>query len=296
VDDGAAGNMTIREALNWAVGELSAGGVEEPHQEAELLLRHYAGLPRAALYAPGDRPLSEAVWTAWQAAVAERRKRRPLAYVLGTWEFMGLEFQVDERVLVPRPETEVLVEEVLARLDRDRQPLTVVDVGTGCGAMAVSLAVSLPTARVWATDLSEDALTLARANAARLGVADRITFVAGDLLEPLAGWELWGRVDAFVANLPYIPSDVIDGLQPEVSRYEPRLALDGGPEGLAVLRRFLPQVPRYLADGGFAACEIGDGQAGRVVSLAEASGLRVEEVIRDFGGIERIVLLRRSEG
>lgn len=287
--------MTLREALNWVAGELSAGGVEESRQEAEWLLRHYAGLPRTALYAHGDRPLSEAVRTALQAAVADRRRRRPLAYILGTWEFLGLEFQVDERALIPRPETEVLVEEVLARLDRNRQSLTVVDVGTGCGAMAISLAVSLPTAQVWATDLSKDALTLARENAVRLGVADRITFLAGDLLEPLAGCGLGGRVDAFVANLPYIPSEVIEGLQPEVSRYEPRVALDGGPEGLAVLRRFLPQIRPYLAQGGFAACEIGDGQAGRVVSLAESNGLCVEEVIRDFSGIERFVFLRWSE-
>jgi release factor glutamine methyltransferase len=284
---------TVAEARRWAISELVRLGSEEAATEADWLLAHLLGRRRAELPLYRHQPLTRAQQEALREALARRSRREPLAYILGTQEFMGLSFLVDARVLVPRPETEVLVEQALARWQPHQTRWT--DVGTGSGAVAISLAVHLPTVQVVAVDLSPAALDVARANARRHGVAGRVHPVAGSLLAPVRPLEAGGGVDGILANLPYIPSAVVDTLQPEVSRWEPRRALDGGPDGLDLYRRLFPQVPARLRPGGWILCEFGPGQAEAMRQLArQTPGLGGVEIVLDYSGHERILVAQRQ--
>jgi release factor glutamine methyltransferase len=285
--------ITLVKARQWAVRELVRGGSEEAEVEADWLLCDLTGLRRAELPLHRGQPLTPRQERALRAAVARRAQREPLAYILGTQEFLGLTFAVDRRTLVPRPETEVLVEQVLSRWHPHQTLLA--DVGTGCGTIAVSLAVSLPTVWVVATDVSEAALAVARANAQRHGVAGRVHLMAGSLLAPVRSVDTGGGVDVIVANLPYVPSADLDNLQPEVSLWEPRQALDGGPDGLALYRRLFAQIPALLRPGGFMASEFGLGQAAAMSELARCTpGLGAVEIITDYSGHERVLVARRE--
>lgn len=284
---------TLAEVRRWVISELVRWGSEEAAAEADWLLAHLLGRRRAELPLYRHQPLTPEQREALREALARRARREPLAYILGTQEFMGLSLLVDARVLVPRPETEVLVEQALARWQPQRTRW--VDVGTGCGAVAVSLAVHLPAVQVVAVDLSQAALEVARANARRHGVADRVQVVAGSLLAPLRPLETGGGVDGILANLPYIPSAEVDTLQPEVSRWEPRLALDGGPDGLDLYRSLFPQVPGRLRPGGWMLCEFGQGQGEAMRQLAQRTpGLSRVEILRDYGGHERVLVAQRQ--
>jgi len=264
----------VRDALDSAMIALRAAGVDTPRLDAEVLLAHVLGVDRAALVMDRERPVQGAAVRAYQDAVRRRAiAREPVAYITGTKGFRHLDLAVDPRVLIPRPETETLVEAAVAELARGAR---VADVGTGSGAIALALADERPDLDVVATDVSEDALAVARANAARLGLA--VAFVRGDLLDGA------GRVDAVLSNPPYVE----DGapLAPEIDRHEPALALRAGPDGLAVVRRLVAAAA--AAGAAFLGVEVGAGQAADVQALARANGFARTAARRDLAGIERV--------
>jgi release factor glutamine methyltransferase len=272
--------VPVREALDSAVVALSAAGVDTPRLDAEVLLAHALGVDRARLVVDRDRPVEGPAVRAFQDAVRRRAvAREPVAYITGVKGFRRLDLHVDGRVLIPRPETETLVE---AALDLPRHS-RVVDVGTGSGAVALALKDERPDLDVVGTDRSADALAVARANAARLGL--EVRFVAGDLLDAPG----LGAVDAVVSNPPY----VADGtpLQPEIARHEPPVALYSGTDGLEVIRRLVAQASSSPAR--FVALEVGLGQAGDVGDVLRAAGFRNVTVRRDLAGIDRVVVGRR---
>lgn len=281
--------LCVGDWLREATARLSAVGIEEARLDAELLLAHSLGLTRSVLLAHPERPLSRADLEALSALLHRRTAREPLPYLTGQREFFGLNFAVDPRVLIPRPETELLVERALA-LASDRtspSPLLLADIGTGSGCIAVALAAHLPRATIYASDVSADALAVAQGNAARHGVASRIRFYQGDLLSALPE-----PVQIIVANLPYISEREWPTLPPEV-RWEPRVALDGGPDGLDLVRRLLAQAPSYLAADGALLLEIGTGQGKTAVHLARAAFPQAEmSLLHDGGGRARVVQIR----
>ena len=286
-----------REAWRWGAGRLEAAGVE-PHDaqlEAEVLLRHAAGLTREELLVRPLTPLAREAASAYEALIARRAAGIPGAYLVGHREFFGIDLLVDPRVMIPRPETERLVELLVEALRHRPAPL-VVDVGTGSGAIAIAVARSLPRARVLATDISKGALEVAQVNAARGGVADRITWAEGPGLEPLSRAELEGRVDAVASNPPYIPTEEIGNLPREVREGEPAIALDGGPDGLSVHRPIIRWAGRYLVPGGMLALEVAAvwRQAETVARLVEATGVFTPaRIARDDAGAERVVMANR---
>jgi release factor glutamine methyltransferase len=240
-------------------------------------------MARIELYAHFDRPLSATELATYRDLVSRRLAGEPVAYLLGRKEFWSLDLAVDARVLIPRPDSETLVEEALERLAGRTGALRIGDVGTGSGALALALAKERPEALVFATDLSPDALAVARANAERLGLA--VTFLEGDLAAPLSSE---GGFDLIVANLPYIPTADIAGLSADV-RSEPHLALDGGADGLALVRRMVEVAPGLLQPAGCLALEIGAGQAGATAELLAAAGFGDIRMRQDLGGIDRVV-------
>jgi len=282
--------VTVAEAAQAGREHLAALGIDEAGITAEVLLRHALQVDRTALYVAWDRPLEAAAWTRYQAFLAERARGRPVAYIVGSREFMGLSFQVDERVLIPRPETEEVVLVVLEALAPAAAPL-IADVGTGSGAIGISLAALRPDARVVATDISTQALEVARANAARHGVADRMTFIEGDLLRPLVTAGL--HVDAVACNPPYVAAEAAGTLPAEIRDFEPPLAViaPGGAESLHA--RLVEGAPRVLKPGGWLVLEVSAGQAPRVVELLHrATGYEAIQTHRDGLGWERVVAAR----
>ena len=288
---GGRGDSTVARALADAERRLTAAGVPEPRLDARILVGHALGLSAASLLSHPDRRISAAESAAIETLLARRQAREPLAYIVGHREFYGLDLLVDERVLVPRPETELLVEEAL-RLTANVTAPRFADVGTGSGAIAVALAASRPTATVAAIDVSDDSLAVARDNARRHGVGDRIGFLRGDLLSPLGASDTF---DAILANLPYVAARDVDAAQPEVRR-EPRLALDGGPDGLDVYRRLLRQAPPHLRPNGALLFEIAADQGPAAAALARAAfpAARVE-VRRDYAGLDRFVVVETRQ-
>jgi release factor glutamine methyltransferase len=283
--------MTVREALREAAGALAGAGIVGAGTDACLLMAHALGDTPGHLPVRMRQELGAAELAGFRELVARRGGREPLAYVTGETEFMGLRFHCDARALVPRPDTEVLVEAVLARAPRGE--LLVAEIGTGTGCIAVSLAHFLPRARVVATDASSEALALAAANVALNGLQARVALLEGYDLGPLEGAGLLGQVGVLVSNPPYIPDAEVPGLEPEVSAAEPRLALCGGPDGLDWYRRVLPRLaglPRLELVG----LEFGVGQAEALLALAAGAlpGWRLE-VTCDLAGLERAVTARR---
>lgn len=290
---GAASDLSARTLLARGAREIAAGGVSESasRREAELLLRHALGCSREALLVRLQETVPAEVTGLYFQLVERRKGRVPVQYLIGTVEFYGLSFRVTPAVLIPRPETEGLVEEAISRLSRRAAP-RIVDVGCGSGCIAIALASSLPRAEITAIDASAAALAVARENAIRNGVADRIRFLSGDLLAPLEGADRAG-IDAVVSNPPYIVRAELPGLAPEVSRHEPRLALDGGDRGLEVVTRLVAEAREVLAPDGLLLLEIGRGQDEAVGALVEASGLALDATLADLAGIPRVVVARR---
>ncbi len=279
---------SVREALDAAVDALRAVGVAEPRLDAELLLGEAMGCGRAALIADGGAEVPASAARAFGEMVRRRLRREPVAYILGRKGFRQIELAVDPRVLIPRPETELLIELAL-----ELQPASLLDVGTGSGAIALAVADELPGCEVVATDTSAAALEVARANAERLGLADRVRFVEGTL----PGEEAGGGFDLVLANLPYVAERDWAALQPEVTRWEPREALLAGPDGLDAYRAFIPEcsghLHRYAEQmPGALAVEVGERQAEAVAALMREAGFGAIEARRDLAGIERIVLGR----
>jgi release factor glutamine methyltransferase len=276
----------VREALEAAVDALAAVGVDEPRLDAELLLGEATGRGRAELIADPAAEVQPAAARRFGEMVRRRLRREPVAYILGRKGFRNLELTVDPRVLVPRPETELLVELAL-----ELRPARVLDVGTGSGAIALAVADELPEAEVTATDTSTAALEVARSNAERLGLSERVRFVEGTLPDDERGW------DVVLANLPYVAERDWPALQPEISQYEPRSALLAGPDGLDAYRALVPECSghfhRYADEmTGALAVELGEGQAQAVAELMRAAGFGEVEVRHDLAGIERVVIGR----
>jgi release factor glutamine methyltransferase len=272
---------TVLKVLTWTKGYLAEKGVENARLEAEWLLCAALGLDRVGLYVNFDRPLTEAELAAYRGMVMRRARREPLQYILGTQEFMGLDFEVSSAVLIPRHDTETLVEEAV-RLGGDAK--RILDMGAGSGCIAVTLAKKLHGAELFGVEKSPEALAIARRNAERHGTA--VTLREGSLFEPFTG----ERFDLIVSNPPYIPTGVIAELQPEVRDHEPRAALDGGPDGLAFYRVIIPAALDYLNTGGWLLVEVGAGQAEQVRALFGETGKFGELfTAKDQGGIERVV-------
>jgi release factor glutamine methyltransferase len=259
-------------------------------RDAELLLLHVLAAPRTVLLSDPARPLSGEQVQTYEAYIASRLQHEPVQYILGSQEFYGLPFRVTPAVLIPRPETEHLVEAALERLPHDR-PVVIADIGTGSGAIAIALAHHLPLASVYALDLSPAALEIAESNAAALGVADRLQFVFSDLLDALPSQQRHEFFDAVVSNPPYIPTGDASDLHPQVSRYEPASALYAEEDGLAIYKRLIPQAYNALKPGGVLAMEIGHGQRDAIAGLL--SGWREVSFVNDLQGIPRVALARR---
>ncbi len=297
---------TVRELLDLGVARLRDSGSETARLDAELLLAHALDVDRTGVIANWSAPVGEGAAERFRELLERRAEGEPVAYIRGVKEFRGLAFGVDDRALIPRPETERLVElaeaEIVRRLvgaarPAGSPPIRVVDVGTGAGAVVVALAVALQRRRMLdevaltAVDVSPDALQLAKENAVGHAIGDRIEYEVADLLpgDRSAAW------DVVVANLPYVRTDAIPGL-PKATSFEPVLALDGGPDGLAVIGRLLDQLPGGLAGGGTALLEIGGDQE---AAFRELAGERLPgwpiDIERDLGGLPRVAVLRRPD-
>ncbi len=285
---------TRREAIAQGAERLRAAGVENPWFEAQLLLAHSLNADIVAVIAHGDERLSPSEAQRYSQGVTQRALRKPMAYITGTKSFLHWEFIVNENVLIPRPESEILVERAIHELKKrfPSTPLRLADIGTGSGAIGLSLLALLPWARLAAVDLSPSALQVARQNACHLGVKDRVGFFCGDLLHPLEGWRGQG-FHCVTANLPYIAEEEFSGLQPEVSRHEPRNALVSGQDGLWHYRRLLRQVGDYLVPGGMVFIEIGSTQAASARKLFLDGGFPHSRVEKDLGGYDRVMWARK---
>lgn len=276
---------TIGRILKWTEQYFKQKNIESPRLDAEVLLSHILGRERIYLYVHFDEPLEPAELARYREAIKQRVQRVPIAYIIGEKEFMGLTFKVTEDTLVPRPDTEILVQAAIERLRARGDAPRFADIGTGSGAICLSVLHFLPKAQADTVDISPAARAIAEENAAALEVADRVTFHTGDLLAPLAGQ----CYDAILSNPPYIPDGDIAALAPEVRLKEPHTALAGGKDGLDFYRRLMADAPALLKDGGFLAVEVGIHQAAPVAALAVPSFSRTE-ILKDYAGIERVVI------
>lgn len=280
--------MILREALQSATQTLRKAGIDDASVEAELLLGHILGMSKTQLYTEPERSLTSVETEHLYHLVQRRLDHEPAAYILGHCEFYGIDFCIDCHTFIPRPETELLVEKAVELAQRISQPgkrITIADVGTGCGAIAISLALALPQAKIYATDISASALQVAGMNCRRHAVSSQVELLQGNLLEPLSQ-----PVDMIVANLPYIKSCEFRDLSPEVRNFEPTTALAGGEDGLDKIQQILEQMPGKLNYGGCFLLEIGQGQGRVVTSLIKSYFPQASiELISDLGGIERVV-------
>jgi release factor glutamine methyltransferase len=289
----AAPARSVRQLRMLARDILKAAGLENAEREADWLLAHAMRLSQGQLLAAGNAPLTARQAEQARTYIDRRAAREPLQYILGTQEFGGLEIAVTPDVLIPRPETTLLVEEVAQAIGAQRRSL-VADVGTGSGCIAIAVAKTCPHAMLWATDISWPALVVARRNALQHDVGKQVTFVQADLLGPFAASEE-GIFDAIVSNPPYIPEGEMEGLQPEVSRYEPRLALAAGADGMTYYRRLLSAAAVLLKPAGCLIVELGVGQFNAVSALSDRTRLSVLHCRKDQAGIERALVLRRLD-
>ncbi len=281
--------LTLAEQVSEAGRRLTGAGIDarDAAFDAEVLARWALGWNRATYLARWRAPAPPGFGDRFEPMVARRCRREPVARITGRREFWGLDFEITPAVLVPRPESELLVETAVARLDDRAARWAVADVGTGSGCLAIAVARELPRARVDATDVCPDALAVARRNAARHGAADRVTFHHTDLLDGLPG-----PFDLIVSNPPYVPDGVIDALAPEVRRHEPAAALRGGSDGLDTVRRLVTVAADRLRPGGWLVMEVGSGQSGNAAAIAQRAGLQVVDVRPDLQGIPRAVVMQ----
>jgi release factor glutamine methyltransferase len=278
--------MKILEVISRTTPYFEKQGIESPRLAIELMLAHLLKKRRLDLYLEFERELDDATLAALREMVRRRTEGEPLQYITGEAEFCGLKFAVDRRVLIPRPETELLVETVLERM---KSRVRVVDLCTGSGCIAVALAKRLPEAEITATDVSAEALTVAEENAKRHGIEKRVRFLKGDLLSVLSDSL---KVDAIVSNPPYIASGDWAGLPKEVRDFEPTQALLAGEDGLEVYRRIAADAGRFLLPDGFLSLELGAGQRAAVERFLTESGWTMDQVVKDLQGHERVIVAR----
>ncbi len=279
-------NWTIARVLAWAADDFRRRGLDSPRLDAELLLSHVLGVDRMRLLIDAGRTLTKGELLAYRELIVRRRRAEPVAYILGVREFYGHALRVSSSVLVPRPDTETLVEVALERTRSAHLFGEALDLCTGSGCVAIAFARRRPTWRVTGVDLSRAAVAVARANVERIGAAFGVAIVEGDLDAPLAAP---ARFDLLTANPPYIPTGDLSTLPADVRDHEPRLALDGGADGLDLVRRVVSVARRRLRPGGVVALEIGHDQAERAAALLDAEGFGAVERRKDYGGIERVV-------
>ena len=279
--------MILGEVLRQATQTLSSQNIEEPRLEAELLLRHALGISQVQLYLRLDEEISSQDVAAFTALLERRLRHEPIAYVIEHKEFFGIDFYVDYRVLIPRPESELLVEQAI-ELGKGHPSLLIAEVGTGSGAIAIALALHLPQAEIYAIDLSPMALEVAALNSRKHKVADRVTLLEGDMLAPLPI-----SVELIVANLPYVKDADLSGLTPEVRLFEPRLALAGGSEGLDEIGRLLSQTRAKLKPGGAILLETASDQSQKVKKMAKSHFPETEaELVQDLSGVCRALRIK----
>ncbi|MEE8259900.1 MAG: peptide chain release factor N(5)-glutamine methyltransferase [Nitrospinaceae bacterium] len=291
-------SVTLRSVLREAAETLSSNHIEQARLESEILLAHFLGLRKEDIIIYSDQELTDPQEEKFQQLVERRCRKEPLAYIVGHREFWSLEFKVNPKVLIPRPETEGVVERLLnlAGDETSEKVILMLDVGTGSGILAIVAALEFPKARITAVDNSGDALEVARENALWHQVAERIEFLEMDLMRD---WDLPKNdlYDYIFSNPPYIPSRELKQLMPDVRDYEPREALDGGPDGLACYRCIVANAFPYLKPGGHLIFEVGDDQAGPVQrSLQAHGGLDEIEIVQDLSGRDRVVSARRAIG
>ena len=274
--------LTVDEASR----RLAAAGVESSHLDAQLLMAEAAGVAREAVVT-GSIELSPAILKKFDALIARREKREPLAYIVGHKEFYSLDFEVTPAVLIPRPETEFVVTAALECV-AGKADARVLDIGTGSGAIAIAIAINAPRAQITTVDISADAITVASRNVRRHQVQDRVTIRRGDCFHMLDGGASLGTFDAIVSNPPYLHDAEIASLEPEVYRFEPRIALNGGATGLDILQRITSGAREHLATNGQLILEMGVGHAGDVIGLITRAGLLVTDVINDLAGQMRV--------
>lgn len=293
-DDATLGPpWTILKILRWTTGYFEERAIDQARLDAELLLAHVLDIKRIQLYTQFDRPLTGEELEAFRALVKRRGNREPCAYLLGQRHFWTLELSVDNRVLIPRPDTETLIEACLERIEEDSTE-RLVDIGTGSGAIALALAEERPQLRVAATDVSAGALDVARENAQAHDLDARIEFFEGDLLEALP--EAWIPLDFIVSNPPYVADDERTEIQPEVRDHEPASALFAGSDGLDVIRRLVTDAHGALKAGGQLLLEIGHQQGDAVRTLVSSAGFEEIEIITDYGDRDRVVAGRKPVG
>jgi release factor glutamine methyltransferase len=287
-------NVTIAETIQKAAGRLAAHKVPNARLDAELLLCHALGRDRAWLLIHMQDALDDRGLRIFEQAVDRRSVREPLQYIIGTQEFWGLPFKVTPDVLIPRPETEFVVEAALKAISGILAPV-IIDLCTGSGCIAISIAKDVAQARIFATDRSDAALDIARQNARQNSVAERVRFLEGDLFSPLEEMDLRKGVDVIVANPPYIRNEELPTLQPEVRDFEPEMALIAGPEGTEVAERIIRQAPDYLRAGGSLIMEMGLGQTDALRKIAkETAKYGSVEIVKDLAGIDRVIAVQRK--
>jgi release factor glutamine methyltransferase len=289
--------VTSDAALRWGITYLQQRRIETARLDAEVLLAHCLGRERTALYGDHDYRLTADAYADFQHFIARRGAHEPLAYLTGEREFWSLPLAVQAGVLIPRPDTEWVVETALryARSSlRHRRRCRILDLGTGSGNIAIAVATELAAAKVVAIDISSQALAVAQTNARSCGVADRVTYIRGDLLGPLNSRQ--ARFDLLLSNPPYIPTDELSTLPQTVRCYEPREALDGGPDGLLFYRRLIAEGPQYLSPDGVAIVEVGYNQAGDVSRLfVQSQQWQLLEVVKDYSSTERVVVAQHRQ-
>ena len=286
--------VTLAEAINNAANLLSTAGITNARLDAEVLLSHIIMKDRVWLITHRDDVLDVKHQRDFADVIQRRTRREPLQHIIGNQEFWGLEFVVSPDVLIPRPETEFIIEAALAIVQDRNTPVRIIDLCTGSGCIAVSLAKELTAARVIATDASEKALTVARENTRRHGVSEHIRFLLGDLFGPLEELDIRGQIDIIVSNPPYVQAGDLSTLQPEVRDYEPEMALIAGPGGTEIAKRIIQLAPEYLKKNGALIMEMGLGQADALTRMVEATGAYGDrELLKDLAGIERVIIARK---
>ncbi|MBI2470323.1 MAG: peptide chain release factor N(5)-glutamine methyltransferase [Planctomycetes bacterium] len=293
------GKHTISSLIHWAGKLLQEHGIDSPSLDAEVILSHLLDCKRIDLYVHPDKPVEDTVVMRYKEAIGKRSHRVPLQYITNHAEFMSLDFYVDERVLIPRPETELLVEAVIKKvqtLNYDNE-IVIVDIGVGSGNIAIALAKKIDKARIFAIDISPDALAVAKINAQRHDVLDKITFLCGDIFKPLEGYGIESKVNFIVSNPPYISGDEFGALQQEVRDFEPYVALISGQDGLQMFKRIIANTNTWLKPGWYVIFEVGEKQARKVSRLFEDRGcFKKANFVRDYQHIHRVVIAQMEDG
>ena len=287
----------VRDLLHVTAEYLGKKGIDSPRLTAEILLAHKLNVDRITLYLNFDQPLTENELTGYRTLIKRRLQREPLQYIVGIQEFWSLEFAVTPQALIPRPETELLVEQAIERLkavisEGNKTP-SILDLGTGCGAIAISLAKAVQQVRLWATDISADALKLARLNAEKHGVSDKIKFLQGNLWEPLLDEGV--TFDIILSNPPYIGAEEFENLSPEVRDYEPRLALNGHKDGMTYIQTIILEAPVFMKPGGWIMLEMAPGQTEKALGLiGDIKDYGEKTRIKDYSHRYRVVMAQKN--